>query len=295
MLEQKRDIDRIRWCRCLNNSSSNTIPAFGAMKVVSSDKGGVLTVDQPDTDNQDVVINGPVPILPQTFGICTRDPGPVCIAYDTAATPDLGDDWGAAADSYFLKKDNTGFVAYGGPANGRAIFYRAVPVGEDWGVSIGAAWNISGQAINATTTAITLQDPTNGLLMSGAYDPKSFWNSDNPTRLTVPTGGAGKYSIKGDIAFTATVGSSSPAGQFFEVNVQDSAGAISFAQLRRMIAFESPSGSYTLWDAVSFTFEADLNVGQYITIPIRIYSNGAGTSGTLLPSNVVMRKVDKGG
>lgn len=124
MREPTNQISDIRWLPCVNNSGSEAIPAFAAVRVVSSDTAGVLTVGKPNADSQDVLINGPIAIPASGKGICTPD-APIYALYETGdSTPALDEAWGAGSGSYKLRKGKTGFKANGGEVSGRSYFRR---------------------------------------------------------------------------------------------------------------------------------------------------------------------------
>lgn len=119
-------LEAIRWLVAKNNSSSEEIPAFGLVRVVSCDSEGILTVAQPNANSQDVYVNGPVPIPASGYGAVTRD-HPVYALYETSdGTPALGEAWGAANGSYKLRKNSsqTGWIIEGGHTSGRVLARR---------------------------------------------------------------------------------------------------------------------------------------------------------------------------
>lgn len=110
---------------CQNNSSTNTIPPFGLVRVMGTTTDGALLVDQPNQDGQDVYVNGPQAILPNNgatpalggFGMVTKA-FPIWAQYDTTSgTPAIGDTWGAANGSYLLTKGKGGFVVQANPVS----------------------------------------------------------------------------------------------------------------------------------------------------------------------------------
>lgn len=114
---------------CQNNSSTNTIPPFGLVRVVGTNADGALLVDQPNADGQDVYLNGPTAILPNQgpplyrggCGVVTKS-FPIWAQYDpTSGMPAIGQTWGAKAGSYLLTYGRNGFAIQGSPvsANGQ--------------------------------------------------------------------------------------------------------------------------------------------------------------------------------
>lgn len=125
-MPEQTPLSRIRWLVAKNNSSSEEIPAFGLVRVVSVDSEGILTVGQPNTNSQDVYVNGPVPIVASGYGAITRDE-PVFALYETSdGTPTLDETWGAANGSYKLRKNSsqTGWKTIGGNTSGRVFARR---------------------------------------------------------------------------------------------------------------------------------------------------------------------------
>jgi hypothetical protein len=103
-------ISELRWLSCVNASSVNTIPAFGVVRETACDVAGVLTVDQPNADSQEVLVNGPVPIPPSGKGLVTWD-APLFVIYDNGdGTPADEEGWGPGNGSYKLRKGGAGFV-----------------------------------------------------------------------------------------------------------------------------------------------------------------------------------------
>lgn len=117
-----------RWIACLNNSSSTAIPPYGLVRVVSIDSTGLLTVDQPNTDGQDVYVNGPQQIAASGYGSVTRD-WPTFAYYDTGdGTPANGETWGAGNASYKLRKGKSGFTAEGAGIGGYVFVAGETPI-----------------------------------------------------------------------------------------------------------------------------------------------------------------------
>ena len=112
--------ERIRWLECVNGYAG-TIPAWGLVRVTSVDSSGVLTVDRPNANGQDVYINGPTPIPAGGYGLVSRD-WPLFALYESGdGTPAAGDTWGAGASSFKLRKSNAGFAIDGGVVTAQTI------------------------------------------------------------------------------------------------------------------------------------------------------------------------------
>ena len=103
------------------NTSGETCPAFGVIKITGS-TNGVLQGDKPDaTGLKNVMVNGPVTVANGDTGICTNS-SPSSILYDTGDTPGNDEDWGTTSGQWYLAKGEKGFRAIGENANGRGVF-----------------------------------------------------------------------------------------------------------------------------------------------------------------------------
>lgn len=110
----------------VSNAGASTIPAFGLMRVTgaSTTDGLVLTVDQPNADGQDVLINGPTPILAGGRGVATYET-PSQVYYDTGdGSPANGETWGAGSGTYKAKKNKAGFKILGGAGSELVVAAR---------------------------------------------------------------------------------------------------------------------------------------------------------------------------
>lgn len=115
-----------------NNSSTNTIPPFGLVRVLKTTTDGQLLVDQPNQDSQNVYLNGPQAILPNNGqgqgggGVVTKAT-PLWAAYDpSSGTPTPGASWGAKAGSYLLASGRSGFVILGQPVTDGKTYWRVL-------------------------------------------------------------------------------------------------------------------------------------------------------------------------
>lgn len=113
MFKTLNPVADIRWQRCKNVGAS-IIPAFGLATATGADSEGVLQVQRPTADDQDVYVIGPMPIAVGSEGVCTLD-SPIVALYETAdGTPANSEAWGAGNASYLLRKNKVGFVIEGG-------------------------------------------------------------------------------------------------------------------------------------------------------------------------------------
>lgn len=100
----------------VRNTTSETIPSFGVMKLVGSlDSDGNIDVGKPDADNSlRVMVNGETMIRPGEKGkghFGTRG----IFGYDQSdGTPNVSDNWGVASGSWVLRKGKKGWVLFGG-------------------------------------------------------------------------------------------------------------------------------------------------------------------------------------
>lgn len=116
---------RERWIECQNDTSpAEEIPGSALMRVTGVTSTGIIKVAKPNTNDQDCVVNGPIPIPAQTdavptYGICTRD-FPAWALYDAAdGTPAVTEVWGAMAGEWKLRNARMGFTIHGGAQGGR--------------------------------------------------------------------------------------------------------------------------------------------------------------------------------
>jgi hypothetical protein len=115
-----KPIERVRWLPAVS-AYAGVIPAFAAVVVTAVDSSGILTVNQPTANGQDVCLNGPVAIAQGGYGSVTRDFPWYALYHQADGTPANGDTWGAGASSFELHKGNAGFVVEGGVQNGAVL------------------------------------------------------------------------------------------------------------------------------------------------------------------------------
>jgi hypothetical protein len=116
----------------VRNDSGDVIPAFAAMRVtgvVEVKKETVFTVDQQDTSDAPVLINGPTPIAVwdedhPDYGVA--QPGPIVAAYfDTADSPAVGDELGPEDGEWKLTAAGSGWVYLGALADENVGLFQA--------------------------------------------------------------------------------------------------------------------------------------------------------------------------
>ena len=93
---QTSKIMAVRWVECVNGWPG-VIPPFAAVKVVSVDSLGILTVCQPDVDGQDVLLNGPFPIAMTQLAITVTNGGSGYTSTPTVTIGGTGGGSGATA------------------------------------------------------------------------------------------------------------------------------------------------------------------------------------------------------
>jgi hypothetical protein len=106
----------------VKNNDSVAVPPFGVMAADNAgiNANGQLSIARPSKAGiTDVLFNGPSPIGPGLSGQ-GHQTFPAIAAYNQSATPTKGDQWGTAANSWYLVKGSPGFTvkdANGGLAN----------------------------------------------------------------------------------------------------------------------------------------------------------------------------------
>ena len=166
--------NQIRW-KPYYNDSSETVPAYGVIKVTdSTSKFGqsVLTGDKPDaTDSRLYAINHRFDIGAGKYGRCAYDT-PVKALYDTAdGTPANNELWGPESGSWKLVKYATGFQILGGVnTDYSTVMVQAIPAPARWhwakldgtlsagGSATASIWNWNGSALVDSGNNVTVYD-----------------------------------------------------------------------------------------------------------------------------------------
>lgn len=130
--KQQRTDNKVPRVPCQNNSGSLTVPPFGLVRVAGwNGTNGVMKVDRPNADGQQVYVNGPAPIPPNAYGVVSMA-WPLFAAYDaTSGTPAVGATWGAKSGSYLLTAGKSGLSIQGSPASGRVLIAPG-PTPKTW-------------------------------------------------------------------------------------------------------------------------------------------------------------------
>lgn len=130
--------DKRMWFKCLPDSASvGEAPAYGVIKIVGSEFIGghdVLKFEKPDTDSLQgcaILWAHNVPASGDDPGWCTFEPAHAL--YNDASTPAWDEAWGTEANTWKLKKDNTGFKILGGASEGRVLVKRPERETIAWG------------------------------------------------------------------------------------------------------------------------------------------------------------------
>ncbi len=219
--------ERVRWLEVLNASATNWIPSWACVRVVSTDyTTGVLTVDQPNADNQaQVLFTGPVAIPPSAYGAATYD-FPTWAAYNAGdGDPAVGDQRGAGNGSYVLRSGKTGFWVIGvDSANSRAM---VLPVGGGGGGGGNLPrWSYLAGGICRSPPGIGGKLPAGGSGTAGApidwtsgLGPFAFQRPNGAYQIKIPDGAGGYYRLEAS-AFITTTQPGAGYGAYFSVNGQ---------------------------------------------------------------------------
>lgn len=112
-----------------DSSGSETVPAYGVMRVTGSTTiSGVehVTVAKPNTDfKRKYLVNGPTAVPYNETGKGTWLEEADWVLYDDSNTPTLGESWGPSDGSWKLKKWRYGFTIVGNPSGGTTDIVRA--------------------------------------------------------------------------------------------------------------------------------------------------------------------------
>lgn len=170
-----------RWLAA-RSVAAETIPAFGAVRVSGvGNADGLISVGQPNADNQGVYFNGPFDVAVTADGLVTRD-WPAWALYESSdGTPAQGEEWGVRAGGYKLRRGQTGYIIVGGAADERVLVEDA---GGSGGGGPGGFWaRIVTQNCTQGSHTITemepvayptlWQDRVNGVINATAYHAQS--------------------------------------------------------------------------------------------------------------------------
>ena len=109
------DAAGVRWITAYN-SGATAVPKFGLVEIESAAflyGRLVLYVKRPTADHkQPCAVNSWKPIPVGGNGMVTLD-GPVMVAYDSAASPAFGEEWGVKTDTYNATKNYHGLTMFG--------------------------------------------------------------------------------------------------------------------------------------------------------------------------------------
>jgi hypothetical protein len=185
------------------NTSSFTVPPFGAMKLVGRDVDRYLMkVGRPDAagiDPRTVWFNGPYSIPPNFEGFGTPDPYPLAAYDDSSGTPSVGQVWRTQNGSWLLSPSGSGkpgFIVVAEPDTA----YKCVSVTRD-AISPGVppcgspSDTVSFFGTNCTTNQQVRYDLTGYVDADGKW-----WGCVNP----VPTGPANCCTTRATFAPTST-------------------------------------------------------------------------------------------
>ncbi len=187
----------IRWLPA-QNQNAQQVPAFGLVRVVSVDPKGLYTVDQPNTDGQQVFGTNFVPIAASmaTPGAVTND-WPWWALYEAMdGVPAVGDTWGAGAGSWKLRKGKAGFQVVGVDTT-RTLAKVVLAAGATAPI----ATAVSGGSSNVNNN--TVGPP---IVWPAFAVAQPFYAGPSDTRLIVPANQPqnGVYRVEGSIYYTQT-------------------------------------------------------------------------------------------
>jgi len=119
-MENRRPLIRRRWDPFVNQSGE-TIPPWSCMRMEQTLEG--LNAYKPNDElTQQVMFNGPMPVVSGGSGLATFDE-PIEAAYNLAEGPPLvGAGWGPVDGEWWLGEGGPGFTCLGLSADGRAMF-----------------------------------------------------------------------------------------------------------------------------------------------------------------------------
>ncbi len=184
-----------RWLAAKNNDAGE-MPAFAVAVVASSGTEGQFVLTKPTANGEHAWIAGAVPVLAGDGAQVTND-FPAWALYDDGdGTPAVGEEWGAGASSWKLRKGKTGFRICGTPDTTlKVVPVERKPAGGS-GLTIGTATLAADYTIVATTGV----------------------PEDSGLSITLPS--AGYYLIGLDIAYSWNVSAAGPS--YITVGLRDS-------------------------------------------------------------------------
>lgn len=214
------------------NTTTETIPSFGVMSVIGDlDEDGNVSVGKPDENGSSrLLVNGEVAIRAGKTGIGT--PGLRCVvAYDQAdGAPVVGDDWGPGADTWLLKKGNTGFFlwgAAGGVANGLRLYGKLPGACE--------RYNISGLPIG---------DGVEYLI--GAGTGGGNWDGGG-TGTYLPRAGAYMVTADGTVSVRLAAGTSTGSNATIQLAIVEAVSTYHWRYTNPVRPYRLPDGAGGWW------------------------------------------------
>lgn len=165
-------LDGIRWFSYRNDASSE-VPAFGLLRptgFVLKEGKAVLKCDKPNTTFQRYYyVNGPFAVAASGgFGFCC-EVGQACfVAYDTGATPALGESWGAKNAEWKLFPNRPGFTILAPPSDLTGVSGRVLCRQEI--VNSLVAKNYTSFASHATDGEFVIQSGASGSEADTGWD-----------------------------------------------------------------------------------------------------------------------------
>lgn len=165
------DINPNRTVRVINNSSE-TVPAYGCMRVTGVDLVSgqyYVTIDKPNGTGGRFLFNGFAPILAGEKGVGYSD---VVLAY-VSGTPSLGSEWGPDSD-WFIESGGTAVIDVWGEIETGLAYGRLIQDAGSGGSTLRFA-------------------KTNEEIAADSSGEITFWNENDPPTVTSPAETATAY------------------------------------------------------------------------------------------------------
>lgn len=184
-------LKRIHW-HPFRNAGSETIPAFGVMRITGVEERhgvAVYTVDKPSTTFQRLyLINGPKQVAAGGYGSGTFD-----VTYalcSSSASPAYGESWGAKHSEWKLFQHRPGFFILGGYTGDGAAqraLVRQEEVKEVWG-------QLASSLSNGGSSSLIIQTRDGASWTSSGFDMLTVYDRLLPGGAGGSVG-SGRYAV----------------------------------------------------------------------------------------------------
>lgn len=185
MPHQDSPLKRIHW-HPFRNAGSETIPAFGVMRITGVEERhgvAVYTVDKPSTTFQRLyLINGPKQVAADGYGSGTFD-----VTYalcDSSVSPVYAQSWGAKASEWNLFQGRPGFFllgGYTGDGDAQRALVKQQEVKELFG-------ELTGTLSKDSSTTMQIDMPDGGTWGDAGFSDITVYDRLLPTSGTVASG-----------------------------------------------------------------------------------------------------------